>query len=39
MCKLRSELRKESFIGGGGFCAKFQNRGVLLKFGQNCLEA
>ena len=24
---------------GGVFCAKFQNRGVLLKFGQNFLEA
>ena len=25
--------------GGGLFCAKFQNRGVLVKFGQNFLEA
>ena len=24
---------------GGVFCAKLQNRGVLLKFGQNFLEA
>ena len=26
-------------VVGGGFCAKFQNRGVLEKFGQNFLEA
>ena len=27
------------FLGGEVFCAKFQNRGVLIKFGQNFLEA
>ena len=32
--------KKVSFSKGGGmFCAKFQNRGVLVKFGQNFLEA
>ena len=43
LCKLRSELRKESnsfsFLRRVVFCTKFQNRGVLLKFGQNFLEA
>ena len=33
--------KKFNLVGGGGgvFCAIFQNRGVLLKFGQNFLEA